>query len=268
VQTPRITVGFQGAEGAFSDEAARLLVGNARYRGYETFDDLVAAVDRKEIDYGLLPVENTIFGPIARSYDLLSECRNVRIVEEYVHPVSQCLVGLSGADLTTIARVTSHPVALEQCRRFLRGLPAVTPVVAYDTAASVAAIVERGDPAHAAIAPAGAAARYGAAVLAAGIQDDAENYTRFFLVERDGHPRRNSRKCCMALTLPHARGALRDALAVLADAGCNLTALVARPDRQSVFNYVFYIEVACEATAQPLDVLRRLGSGARLLGTY
>jgi prephenate dehydratase len=72
----------------------------------------------------------------------------------------------------------------------------------------------------------------------------------------------------MAPTLPHERGSLRNALSTLAAAACNLTTLVARPDRRNPFNYVFYVEFVCEGTAQPLDVLRNLGSGARLPGVY
>lgn len=262
------TIGYQGTEGAFSEEAARAVLGRAWCRGFETFDELVAAVDRKEVTYGLLPVENTIYGSIARSYDLLSEHRNVRIVDETSSRISQCLIGLEGTDLGGITRVSSHPVALDQCRRFLKQLSRAEVVVESDTAAAIAGVIQRGDVSHAAIGSQAAAERYGGAILAAGIQDASENYTRFFLIERDGHPRRNRGKACMTLTLPHTRGSLRDALGVLADAECNLTALVARPDRRGPFNYIFYVEFVCAGKAQPLDVLRSLGSSARLLGMY
>ncbi|MGH7736349.1 MAG: prephenate dehydratase [Candidatus Tyrphobacter sp.] len=264
----RQSIGFQGTSGAFSEEAACTILRRARCRGYETFDDLLSAVNAKEVTYGMLPVENSIYGSIARSYDLIAAHRNVRIVDELSYPISQCLIGLPGSRLADIVRVASHPVALEQCHEFLKSMPRAKTFVAYDTAGAVADVARRGDPTAAAVGSALAARRYGCAVLAENIQDDAQNETRFFIIERDGHPRRDSGKGCLALTLPHARGTLQNALAVLADADCNLTALVARPDRQNPFNYVFYVEFACLGAQRQLDVLRTLGASARLLGTY
>jgi prephenate dehydratase len=264
----QVTVGFQGVVGAFSEEAVRSLLGEVACRGYGSFDELVAAVDREEVTCGLLPVENTLYGAIARSYDLLSEYANVRVVDETSLRISQCLVGLEGAAIDEVDQVFSHPVALEQCRRFLNRMRSARPVIECDTAAAVAGIVRRGNPREAAIGSHAAAKRYGASVLAAEIQDDPENYTRFFLIERNGRPRCSPKKACVALKLPHEPGSLRDALDILAGAGCNLTTLVARPDRQNPFNYLFYAEFSSDGTVPPLDVMNAFGDRARLLGAY
>ena len=264
----KLSVGFQGEPGAFSEEAARALLGDIDARGFATFDDLVAAVDANDVTYGLLPVENTIYGSIARSYDLLWSRRRIRIVDETTHRISQCLVGLTNATIAGVGRVASHPVAIEQCRRFLASLQKAKVAVVEDTAAAVRMVIEHGDPAQAAIASASAAKRYGGTVLASDIQDDADNFTRFFLIQRDGTPRRNSGQACMALILPHETGSLNKALQTFAEAGCNLRSLVARPDRKSAFNYIFYIEFQCDGKTTPLDMLHSLGNSAELLGVY
>ena len=145
-------VGFQGEPGAFSDEAARLLVAGADTRGYRTFDDLVAAVDVAEVDLALLPVENSIYGAIARAYDLLWDYPVLRIVDEIVFAVVQNLIGMPTATLADIREVRSHPVALEQVRRLFETHPEWRRIVVDDTAAAVAQVVELGDKTIAAIA--------------------------------------------------------------------------------------------------------------------
>jgi prephenate dehydratase len=236
-------VGFQGESGAFSDEAARRLVAGAETRGYIDFDDLVAAVDRGEVVYGLLPVENSIYGAIARSYDLLWEYPALKIVDEIVFPVIQNLIGMPGATLETIREVRSHPVALEQVRKLLAAHPAWTRIAVDDTAQAVAQVMAGRDPGVAAVASALAAERYGAEVLVPGVQDDSDNYTRFYLLQRSGSPRRNLGRACVALQLPNEPGTLRNALSAFADRQINLRSLVSRPSRSRAFSYRFYCEI-------------------------
>jgi prephenate dehydratase len=224
-------VGFQGEPGAFSEEAATALLGDVRTRGYATFDALVDAVDERSVDAGLLPCENSIHGAVARAYDLLYDHPNVTIVDETVHRIVQALVGPPGAAIANLSRVESHPVAIEQCRRFLNDLTEVEVVAVGDTAGAVRSVVESGDRSRAAIGPEAAARRYGGVVLADAIQDEAENYTRFFLIERDGLPRRWLRRAAVAFALPHEPGSLHEALGVIAARGLNLRSLVARPRR-------------------------------------
>lgn len=266
--TPSACVGFQGEPGAFSDEAAHQLVEHAATRGYRTFDELVAGVDAGEVDYALLPVENSIFGAIARSYDLLWEYAALRIVDEIVFPVVQNLIGTADATLADIVEVRSHPVALEQVRKLFEAFPAWRRTVVDDTAAAVAQVVAARDKGVAAIASAFAAQRYGARVLRAAVQDDEDNFTRFYLLQRDGRARRTLGRACVALELPNAPGSLRDGLSAFADRGINLRSLVSRPSRTRAFSYRFYCEIDHVDDDRLERALAAINGDTRIFGVY
>ena len=259
--TAIISVGFQGEPGAFSDEAAHLLVDRAATRGYRTFDDLVAGVDAGD-------VENSIFGAIARCYDLLWEYRALRIVDEIVFPVVQNLIGTPDATLADIVEVRSHPVALEQVRQLFDAFPAWRRIVVDDTAAAVAQVVAAGDKRVAAIASAFAAQRYGAQVLRAAVQDDDDNFTRFYLLEREGRARRALGRACVALELPNEPGSLRDGLSAFADRGINLRSLVSRPSRTRAFSYRFYCEIDHVDGDRLESALAAVHGDTRIFGVY
>jgi prephenate dehydratase len=261
-------VGFQGEPGAFSEEAANALFPDAQTRGYPSFDALVDAVDSAQIPMGLLPCENSIHGLVARAYDLLYTHPRARIVDEATHRIVQTLIGVSGARLTQIRQIESHPVALEQCRRFLASMPGVNVVPVADTAGAVREIVGVGDRSRAAIGPKASAQRYGGAVLAEAVQDEAENYTRFFAVACDGTPRRRLGRAVLAFVLPHQPGSLHTALGVFAARAFNLRALVARPLPGRPFEYIFYAELDCPDEEQAHSVMHEVGAETRLLGWY
>lgn len=263
-----MTVGFQGEPGAFSEGAATELFGAVATRGYPTFDALVHAVANEDVAYGLLPCENTIAGSIARAYDVLYASSGVHVVDEIAYRIEQALIGVPGACIESLETVSSHPVALDQCRRFISRYPRVRPVVVDDTAGAVRAIVERGDARHAAIGPAGAAERYGGAVLAASIADDPENFTRFFAISRDRRPRRSLGRASMSFVVPHEPGSLRTALGAIAERGMNLRSLVARPRRGRAFEYVFHADIEAVSAEEVAALAACLGSEARVLGWY
>lgn len=261
-------VGFQGEPGAFSEEAAIALFGQARTTGFQSFDALVQAVESGQVELGLLPCENTIYGPIARAYDLLLLHPGVHIVDETTHRVVQALIGVPGAQIDTVECVASHPVALEQCRAFLARHPSIQVRTVDDTAGAVREVVERADRRFAAIGPALAARRYGAQILADAIQDDAENLTRFFAIARDPAPRRNLGRACLAFGLPHEPGSLYTALGKLASRSLNLRSLVARPTRANPFEYTFYAEIECPPQFDVAALAQELSPQARVLGRY
>ncbi len=264
-------VAYQGEPGAFSDDAARRLVPGAQTLGYGTFDDAAAAVQSGATTYALLPCENSISGSVPRVYDLLWADERLAIVDEIVYRVVQNLIGLAGATPDGLREVRSHPVALEQCRRFLGAHPGIKSTIVADTAGAVREIARLGDPAVGAIASAFAAERYGVNVISPAIQDVHDNFTRFFLLERDGTPKRDPSartRACVALSLAHRPGALRDALAAFADAGLNLRTLVSRPSLDEPFTYRFYCEVEPAAQAQLSAALARVDGATRVLGHY
>lgn len=261
-------VAFQGEAGAFSDDAAQTLVDDAKTIGYGTFDDAIAAVQRGDVTYALMPVENSISGSVPRIYDLLWADARLSIVDEIVYRVVQNLIGLPGAEIAKLREVRSHPVALEQCRSFLGAHPHVHPIIVADTAGAVREIVTLGDPTVGAIASVLAAVKYDAAILAPAIQDVDGNFTRMFLVQRDGAARNAPTRACLALMLANKAGSLRDALDAIADAGLDLRTLVSRPSLEEPFTYRFYCEIA-SATQPQLDAALGLIVGkTRILGFY
>jgi prephenate dehydratase len=261
-------VAYQGEPGAFSDDAARRLVPGSETIGFGTFDDAAAAVQTGRTRFALLPCENSISGSVPRVYDLLWADERLGIVDEIVYRVVQNLIGLPDATAQTLREVRSHPVALEQCRRFLGAHPNLRSTIVADTAGAVREIARLGDPAVGAIASALAAERYGVRILAPAIQDVDDNFTRFFLLERDGVARNEPTRACVAVSLAHRPGALRDALSAFANVGLNLRTLVSRPSLEEPFTYRFYCEVEPAGRAQLDEALANVDGSSRVLGHY
>jgi prephenate dehydratase len=267
-------VAFQGEHGAFSDDAATQLVTGATTRGYGTFDEVAAAVDHGEVDYAVLPVENSITGSIPRVYDLLWVHEALTVEHELVYRVVQNLIGTKGATLSGVREVRSHPVALEQCRTYLEAHPGWRSRIVSDTAGAVRTVVAEGDDSVAAIASRKAAERYRAQILAEAIQDMADNFTRFFLLRRTDRPAQSPngneqhRHACVALSLPNRPGSLRDALGAFADRSLNLRSLVSRPSQTGPFAYRFYCEVEASESDTLRAALAAIDGASRVLGQY
>ena len=178
-------VAFQGERGAFSEEAALKLLGpEIELVPRRTFIDLYNSLDNGLADYLLAPVENTIAGVVHASVDLLN-ARSLQTIDEIQIKIEQHLIGCPGASFDTIETVQSHPTALAQCSVFFKTHSRLKPLVADDTAGSVAEVIRRGDPKRAAIAGQRAADLYGASILRKSIQDQADNYTRFILLTKE-----------------------------------------------------------------------------------
>lgn len=178
-----ITVAFQGEMGAYSEEASYQFFGSgARLLPCESLEDVFQAVEKEEVQYGLVPVENSLEGSIPRTYDLLLDS-NLKVCGETQLRIVHCLISLPEAKLDSIREVYSHPQALGQSKAFLRQMGwKLTPT--YDTAGSVKMIKESGMKNKAAIASARAGQIYGMTVLVRGIEDNANNYTRFFALSK------------------------------------------------------------------------------------
>ena len=176
-------VAIQGEAGSFSYEAAKRMVPGcsivACARSREVFDRL----ERGSVNVAVIPIENSLAGSVAEHFDLLL-ARNVSIQREYPLRIVHNLIAAPGVKMKDIRRVFSHPVALDQCRDFLRKHPKIEAIPFYDTAGSVKHVVENGLKDAAGIAGRQAAAVYKSRILAAGIEDDKQNFTRFFLIRK------------------------------------------------------------------------------------
>ena len=225
------------------------------------------------VDAAMLPIENSLYGSVFEHYDLLLR-HPVRVAGETLLRVRHNLIAAPGVRLAEVRRVLSHPVALSQCRDWLRAHPAIEAVPAYDTAGSVKQLMEGGWRDAAAIAPVLAATEYGAEVLERGLEDHEENYTRFLLLRAadagDGLAPAGSNKASLAFGLEHRPGALLRVLEVFAGAGLNLTRIESRPVPGRPWEYVFFADVRYD-NGQLDAALRELGevcSMVRELGRY
>lgn len=268
---------FQGELGAFSEEAVRAVLDEAELAPQLAFEDVFEALEEGRVDRAVIPIENSLFGSVHVNYDLL-RTHEVQIVSELNLRIRHHLMAVPGATLDGVQRVISHPQALGQCRHFLRGnLPDATTQPTYDTAGAARAVAEAADPAQAAIASRAAATRYGLDVLAAEIEDNAQNFTRFLVLARAEEdiapPAEASMKTSIAFALrDNVPGALFKSLAVFALRELDLFKIESRPLVGKPGRYVFYLDVEGarddEALAHALGHLREITTSLKVLGSY
>jgi prephenate dehydratase len=272
-----LKVAIQGEMGSNSHMAAVEVLGNQD--GLEIIACTVSAqvlakVVAGEVDGAVLPIENSLHGSVAEHYDLLLELP-VRIDGESLLRIRHNVIAMPGVKLEHVRKVMSHPVALSQCRRFLAAHPELEVVPFYDTAGSVKHLMGAGLRDTAGIAPELAAKEYGGEVLVAGVEDHAENYTRFHLLRKEdavgGVNVADADKMSIAFAIEHRPGTLVAALERLARAGVNLTKIESRPVPGSPWEYVFYVDVrfdTAEKAEAALAALREHCRMVKVLGRY
>ncbi len=238
-------VAIQGEPGAFSHTAVEQLY-EERYELYptRTFDELFLAVVSGKAHRAVVPVENTLAGSVQGNLDRILR-HSLHVVAETRARIRLCLVAPPGKTLSDIQAAASHPVALQQCQSFFREHPGVEPVPVYDTAGSIRDLMSGEGAYDAAIGSDLAARIYGGQILAKEIEDDPENYTRFFSVS--------------------------STLGVFAERGVDLTKLESRPIPGRPWEYRFFADVRGDAEAELEECLAELGRLApelTVLGSY
>lgn len=273
-------VAFQGAPGAFSEEAILRHHPSTSVVPLpcRSFRELVLTVAEGGADQGMIPVENSLAGTVAAAYDALLDAP-VEIRAEVILPIRHHLMAVASTRLEDIRKVFSHPVALAQCTRFFDKHPELEATAAYDTAGAAREVAERKDPTMAAIAPEGAATRYGLTILARDIQDRSDNQTRFYLITRragldgavDQETRTTSSKTVLFVEMPDRIGSLHRALGPFAREGLSLSKVESRPAPEP-WTYRFILEVRAGAEEPAMRrALEELGAEAtllRLLGSF
>ncbi len=257
----KLRAGFQGALGAFSQEAALQLLGNkAEVVPFARFEEVFQALIRGKIEAAVIPVENTLAG---------SGETNVRIVHNLIAP--------PGVRFKDIRRVYSHPVALNQCLKFFSSHPKIERTTFYDTAGSVKMVMDEKSSDAAAIGSAAAAGMYGGHILKRSIEDDRRNYTRFVLLiapKRTRLPRQSPKawKTSLVFTTRNTPGALFRALSAFALRDLNMTKIESRPLHGKPWEYLFYLDfIGREEDPKVQNALRHLSELAdfyRVLGSY
>ena len=263
-------IAYQGEPGAYSEAAALRFRPSADLLPCETFEAVFAAVEQGRATHGILPIENSSHGTIHGNYDLLLK-HELPIVGEVKQPIVHNLLALEGTTREQLRRVFSHPQGLGQCQRFLRTLD-VELVPTYDTAGSAKLIRDGGLRDTGAIASERAAEVFGLSILSAGVQDFADNTTRFLLVGRDSTPLGAANKTTIVFTVTNDAGALFKALSVFALRDIDLTKLESRPIPERPFEFLFYADLTASRDdlpcARALMHLAEFAPLLRTLGSY
>ena len=251
------TVAYQGIKGANSHEAALRLFPDAPMQNFNTFAEVFEAVNRGDVAFGVLPVENSTAGSVSAVYDLILQYR-FYIVGALDLPIDYCLAGLRQSELSDIEQVWSHPQALSQCAdyNFRHGFAPIpcanTAVAARDTAREKRLNV-------AAICPYQAAEEYGLKVLDDHLQDNPYNATRFIVISKQLYISNDANKISLCFSLPHVTGSLYGLLCRFNSLGLNLTKIESRPMAAKDFDYLFYLDFSGNAHSDSVvDLLSQL----------
>ena len=263
-------IAIQGERGAFSHQAALQLLPKAEVlacsRSIEVFD----ALDSGRAAGAVIPVENTLAGPVGEHLDLLME-RNVFIHAELRLRIQHNLIAIPGTRLKDVRQVLSHPVALDQCRNFFRRHRGISAVPFYDTAGAVKHVVNSRLRDTAAIAGLQAAREYGGKVLMSGLEDDKKNVTRFFLIQKRRKIAHKADKTSLVFSLKNVPGALFKALSVFALRDLDLSKIESRPVRGRPWEYSFFVDLLRgddPAMRLALRHLEEVAGFVKVLGVY
>lgn len=272
-----VHVAYQGTDGAFSHQAAFQHF-DQRYDdvqsvGYDTFRQAAEAVEKKDVDYAILPIENTTAGSINETYDILRD-RDLHIVGEEALRIIHCLLSLEDVPVDRIRRIMSHPQAIAQCSNYLAQLHDCKVESYIDTAMSAKKVLDDGDLSQAAIAGSYAAEIYDLSILKRDLANQPENFTRFVVVSRDPVEVDEQIPCKTSLLMvtSHDRGALVKCLKVIDDHNILMTKLESRPKPNEPWKYQFYLDIegniAHPDTRVALEELAQEASALKVLGCY
>jgi chorismate mutase/prephenate dehydratase len=218
-RTQGAEVAFQGETGAYGEEATFQFFGPlVTTRPYESLEEVFKATERDEAQFGIIPVENSLEGSISQSYDLLLDS-SLKVCGEIELRVVHCLIANPGVRLDSIKRVYSHPQALGQCKAFLKHLNCEL-IPTYDTAGSVKMIK----------------------VIAREIEDNPNNFTRFFILSREDSPPSGNDKTSIVFSVKDKPKALYHFLGEFAKRDINLSKIESRPTRHKPWEYNFYLD--------------------------
>ena len=268
-----LRLAYLGPAGTFTEEAVRLYAPDAQLVPCPTIPAVASAVISGSAGQGVVPVENSLQGPVTETLDLLIHEDILRIGHELVLPIEHCLVAKPGTAPDEIAMVFSHPQALGQCSRYLeRVLPQAEAAAALSTAAAVEQM-QRSPVTAAAIANRRAAALYGAEVLAEGIEDNPNNVTRFVVLGREDHPPTGRDRTSICFSFPEdLPGLLYGVMGEFARRNINLSKVESRPTRLGLGQYYFLIDLEGhrldEEVRGALEQLSQVTSLLKVFGSY
>ena len=262
-------VSFQGERGAYSEAASiSFFEGEIETIPCSTFADALKNTENGASDYSILPVENSLEGSVGESIDLLLST-NLNVVGEIYHRIHHCLIGTG--PLAEIEVVYSHPQALGQCRQFIQENELeIMPTT--DTAGSVQMIRDLHHDLSACIASKEAAKIYDVPVIQEGIEDNANNYTRFLIFSKEKSDKTDNSKTSIIFSVKHEAGALYQIINEFYQNKINLTKIESRPNKNTLGEYNFYVDFEGHQDDSTIkDVLQKLRDNTtflKILGSY
>lgn len=266
-------IAIQGIKGSFHHEVAQQYF-NTKAEVVEcmSFDSAVDSLLLGDTDNIVMALENSIAGSIIPNYALIDN-HNLSIVGEYYLDIQHNLLALEGETINSIKEVHSHPMALLQCKVFLKDYPHIKLVEAKDTADVAKQIAEQQIDGIAAIASKNAASLYGLDILAESIQTIKHNETRFVIVKRENHEieRKELNKASLKFELDHKRGSLATILNVLSDCKLNLTKIQSLPKIETPWKYAFFVDVTFDDYKdykKAGSIVQLMAENFKVLGEY
>ena len=270
-------VAIQGIKGSFHDSAAHQFFANEEIELIccETFEELFDTMKKDSSLLAMMAIENTIAGSLLHNYELL-RASNLTIVGEHKLHIEHSLLCLPDEDINDIREINSHPVALMQCRDFLKQFRNCKIVEADDTAGAAEAISRLGLKGHAAICSKFAAPIYHMKVLREAIEDNKHNFTRFLCLcdpwNADAIRRtRQINKSSIVFSVPHEKGELSHVLSVLSFYDINMTKIQSLPIIGHEWEYLFYVDITFADYSryrQCIEAIRPLTRQISILGEY
>ncbi len=265
-------VGYQGVEGAFGQQAMEAYFGSlVQASSYTQFEDVFKALERDEIQYGIVPIENSSTGAINDVYDLIRNY-GFYIVGEQSISIAQHLLGVPGSKIEDIEEVYSHQQGLSQTTNFLDQYPNIKRIPYANTAIAAKMVADQKDPTKAAIASKKAALLYGLDILESNIHNEKSNHTRFIVISKTLEAKEDYNRVSIVTTLKHEVGALESILKIIKDNHLNMCHIESRPMEEKNWEYYFYIDfegnILDPNVKKALSKMKERSQTLRVLGTY
>lgn len=271
-KTNDLKIGYQGVKGSFSEEAMISFFGeNNKSLNYEKFEDVFISLKNDEIDYGILPFENSCTGAITSVYDLISKYGFYIVGEECIK-INQNLVGVKDATVDDIKEVYSHPQGFEQSKNFLRNHEDFKLIYFYNTAISAKHVSKLNDKSKAAIASSRAAKIYNLDILAKNIHDNNNNHTKFVIISKNLESSKESNKITVSFSLENRAGSLYNLLGHFVKNNLNMIKIESRPSNGELWEYVLYVDlegnINDEKVKNAINLIKEETRYFKLLGCY
>ncbi|MBQ6820084.1 MAG: prephenate dehydratase [Clostridium sp.] len=268
----KVKIGYQGVEGSFSEEALRKYFNSYdSIQNYEEFKDVFIALEKNEIQYAILPIENSYTGAITDVYDLLVKY-NFYIVGEECIKIDQHLMGIKNSNIDEIKEIYSHPQGFAQSKGFLSRYQDVKLIPYHNTAISAKLVSELQDNKKAAIGSKRAANIYGLSILKENINDKEDNHTKFIIIGKDLKYDKDSNKVSVVFSLEDKVGTLYKLLRHFAENDINMIKIESRPNKHESWQYLLYVDfegnLDSSSVKIALDLIDKNSHYFKIIGNY